>query len=357
MRILQLIDSLEPGGAERMAVNLSNALTEAGYESHLIATRQGGDLEDEILPDVQFTVLKKKSAWDLMAVNKLARYIKRHDINVIHAHSSSFFSAYLVKFLMRNVRLVWHDHYGMSEQLDKRPTMVLRFCSSKFDSIISVNDQLRNWAQSNLKCKRVIQLDNFVWTNTQKKPTLELKFPQTFRIICLANFRPQKDHLNLVKAFANLSQSEQAVSLHLIGKLWGDQYEDSIRDFIAEKELKVHIYGPQKNVHGILKQADLGVLSSLSEGLPLALLEYGMAGLAVIATDVGQCREVVGDFGSLVPPADHRTLADAMIKVKGKLDKGEQLGKGYCGHITKNYAFDSIYSQLKSIYHGKGAKI
>ena len=53
-----------------------------------------------------------------------------------------------------------------------------------------------------------------------------------------------------------------------------------------------------------LHGADCGVLSSVSEGLPVSLLEYGMAGLPVIVTDVGQCAEVVGNgrFGRVVPP-------------------------------------------------------
>ena len=183
MKVLQLIDSLEPGGAERMAVNLANALSEKGHDSHLIATRRGGDLSDEILPLVQFSILNKKSAWDLAAVSKLIRYLRKHDITVLHAHSSSFFTAFLAKLRLGKLRLIWHDHYGLSEHLAQRDHRVLKMCSGMFDAIISVNDQLVNWAISNLRCRQVEQMNNFVWVNTNESGGIELKSPNTFRII------------------------------------------------------------------------------------------------------------------------------------------------------------------------------
>ena len=93
-----------------------------------------------------------------------------------------------------------------------------------------------------------------------------------------------------------------------------DTYSKSISKYISENELrsKVFIYGEQENVAPLLEQADLGVLSSASEGLPVALLEYGNAGLPVVVTEVGEIPEVVGAYGKLVPPGDPGALASAM---------------------------------------------
>src|SRR5690606_14684968 len=103
-----------------------------------------------------------------------------------------------------------------------------------------------------------------------------------FKIICVANLRPQKDHLNLLKAFEML-EPDLKVSLHLIGEDPGTEYSTSLRKSIENSpvKLKIFFYGIQSDIIHLLKQADLGVLSSRSEGLPLALLEYGMAGLPV----------------------------------------------------------------------------
>src|SRR5690606_31080161 len=117
-----------------------------------------------------------------------------------------------------------------------------------------------------------------------------------FKIICVANLRPQKDHLNLITAFQMLAP-ELNVSLHLIGEDPGTEYSASVHTAIENSPVnnKIFFYGSQAEIIYLLKQADLGVLSSRSEGLPLALLEYGIAGLPVVCTAVGQCREVVGN--------------------------------------------------------------
>jgi len=75
--------------------------------------------------------------------------------------------------------------------------------------------------------------------------------------------------------------------------------------------------GPRRDVDAILRACDIGVLSSCSEGLPLALLEYGACGLAAISTDVGQCSEVLhnGAAGVVVPASAPRALADGMLSL------------------------------------------
>lgn len=111
MRIVQLIDSLDAGGAERMAVNLANALVDDSDFSGLIATRKEGAFKSQLNPNVNYLFLNRKSTLDINAVWKLRKYILQNKIDILHAHGSSFLIAVLVK-LICNVKLVWHDHYG-----------------------------------------------------------------------------------------------------------------------------------------------------------------------------------------------------------------------------------------------------
>ena len=71
--------------------------------------------------------------------------------------------------------------------------------------------------------------------------------------------------------------------------------------FIKDNHLKkqVFIYGSQSNINQWLQQADMGLLSSVSEGLPVSLIEYAQAKLPVVVTDVGQCQWVVGNLQKL----------------------------------------------------------
>ena len=91
MRILQLIDSLRPGGAEKMAVNIANALLPHVEGSYLCCTRKEGMLKDEIKPEVGYLFLNKKSRLDPKAILRLRKYIIDNKIDIVHAHSTSFF--------------------------------------------------------------------------------------------------------------------------------------------------------------------------------------------------------------------------------------------------------------------------
>ncbi|MBX9808590.1 MAG: alpha-1,4-N-acetylgalactosamine transferase, partial [Flavobacteriaceae bacterium] len=85
MRILQVIDSLEAGGAERMAVNYANALAEKIHFSGLVTTRKEGALLDQLSKDVPYLFLNKKNAIDLKSLFKLRKFVQINKVEVIHA--------------------------------------------------------------------------------------------------------------------------------------------------------------------------------------------------------------------------------------------------------------------------------
>ena len=106
MRIVQLIDSLEAGGAERMAVNYANALSESIVFSGLVTTRKEGALKKQIGEKVSYLFLDKKRTLDIKAIFKLRKYISSNQVQIIQAHSSSFFLAVLVKLSLPKVKII-----------------------------------------------------------------------------------------------------------------------------------------------------------------------------------------------------------------------------------------------------------
>src|SRR5688500_5618139 len=93
LAVMHLTDTLEIGGAERMAVNFVNLLPRSQFEPHLCATRRGGPLADLIAPDVSTLYLGRRSRLDLRAVRRLVSYVREHDIRVLHAHGTAVFTA------------------------------------------------------------------------------------------------------------------------------------------------------------------------------------------------------------------------------------------------------------------------
>lgn len=312
MKILQLIDTLHVGGAERVALNYANSLPNYGIESHICITREKGALYDDLYTGVKVHFLHKKSSLDLLALTRLINIIRKNKIDIVHAHGTSWFFAVICKMLGGNFKLIWHDHYGNSEFLQSREAGILSVFSESFNGIISVNEKLAEWAKKKLHCRKVIFINNFILRSKNlNEKLISLRGEAKFNIICVANLRPQKDHNTLLEAFNLLKAQNNDIALHLFGKDFKDGYSDKLINQF-EKISSVFWYGERTNILPFIREADIGVLSSLSEGLPLALLEYAQAGLGVVCTDVGECSSVLGGYAIIVRPDNPKEFAIGM---------------------------------------------
>lgn len=337
-----------------MAVNIANALAENNVESHFCATRQEGDLKVRLASDVGYLFLNKKGAMDFKALEKLVQYIVKHEISIIHAHSTSYFTAFLAKLRFPEVTIIWHDHYGNSENLKSRKRFFLTLISSTFKMVISVNSSLHHWAKQNLKAKQVQYLPNFASFGSTISETTQLLGLNGKRIVCLANLRLQKDHLNLLKAFKIVQQKHKDWTLHLVGLDFKDNYSEEIKSYMAAYNLNagVFLYGSCADTQFILQQATMGVLASKSEGLPVALLEYGLAKLPVVVTTVGECSAVVQNFenGLLVPPKNENKLAEAIIFLIENEKQRALFGENLYNKVNLNYSQSTFVKQLIALY-------
>ncbi len=354
MRVLQLIDTLDAGGAERMAVNVANALSKRGVSSYICATRRGGALEKEVNKEMHFYILNKKSSLDISAFYRFFKWIKSKEIEIIHAHSTSIHLAVIAKIFNSKISIVWHDHYGMSDALKNRKSTLLKILSRNIDAAIVVNDRLAAWSQEVLKINKVFFLQNFaaLTKNTESKKTT-LKGMPNKRIICLANLRPQKNHLELIDAFAKIHTQFPEWSLHLVGKSFNDDYYRSLITAITKHKLSHHVftYGSRQDVHHILDQSTIGVLTSISEGLPVSLLEYANSGLPVVVTNVGQCAQVVGQDGFVINNVTKElpeVLADLIVN---KDNIRGVIGDRFRESVNKTYSEDAFIKKLMPIYN------
>ena len=337
-----------------MAVTYANALVGQVEGSYLCCTRMEGMLKESLMAEVEYLFLNKKSSLDLKAILKLRNFIKSRQIEIVHAHSTSFFLAGCLKFTGLKFKLVWHDHYGESELLKERDFKVLRIFSHLFSGIISVNTKLKEWAEQHLECKKVVEIKNFIPEITSEiNSGIKLKGREDeFKIICVANLRPQKDHLNSISAFESL-KADLPISLHLIGEDPETQASNSILSFIKDSPLmeNIYYYGAQSEILSLLQQADLGILSSRSEGLPVALLEYGMAGLPVVCTNVGKCAEVLGQNGRIVEANDPKALADGILFYMENKEKMKLDAENFRVSVIENYSQQAVIKNIVEFYN------
>jgi len=349
MRIVQLIDSLEAGGAERMAVNYANALADEIEFSGLVTTRKEGALLHQIHPNVSYLFLNKKTTIDFKAVLKLRKYIIKNEVQIIQAHSTSFFLAFLLKLIHPSVTLIWHLHYGGSEFLSKRRLLILRMILPFFNGIITVNQNLKNWVERVMNFKNAVYLPNFPSTETKVLGNTVLKGIQGKRIVSLANLRVEKNHFLLLEVAKKMKLSHPEWTFHLIGKDFEDDYSEQIKKMIWDFNLgnNVFIYGSKQDISTILTQADIAVLTSQTEGLPVALLEYGLYKKAVVVTRVGELPLLIqhGKNGFLVQSNDLDMFYSKLVELINNKSLQESFAENLHQTIVDHFSETSIIKQ------------
>jgi len=263
--VMQMIDSLIMGGAERVAVNNANTISEAGYESHLCVTRTSGPLEAFVNAEVKVINLHKRCTLDRKSIGLLVKYIKEHKIDVIHAHSTSFIVAVIAK-LFTKVRVVWHDHNGNRVNLTGRINTALRYFSYFFDAVVVVNNDLYKWACEHLLLddSRIIYIQNYADLQFSSEQ-VDLPGTDGRRIVVVANLRNPKDHLNLIEAFHLVDkQLRLSWTLLFVGEDKDDEYSAKVKASIEEFSLneQVKVLGVRSDTAMSLKSCEIEVKSS-----------------------------------------------------------------------------------------------
>lgn len=353
MRILQIIDSLEIGGAEKMAVNYANSLASMIGYSGLVTTRVEGKLKIKINDNVNYFFLNKKSTFDIGAIYRLKKYCVENSIDFLQAHSSSYFTAVLLKIIHPRIKIIWHDHNGLGDLISLKEKIALKISSFFFESIIVVNNNLKKWAETQLNCKKVLYLPNFTNFSSNSEEKTFLYGIKGKRILCLANLRLQKNHFFLLEVAEKLNETRSDWTFHIVGKDFEDNYSYQVRNKIIEKKLSknVFVYGSKNDIVTILNQSDIAILTSLSEGLPVALLEYGLLKKPVVLTNVGEIPSIInnGTNGFTVGKTDVDLFYEKLVMLIDDKDLRIQMGNSLYDTIVENHAEEGIIEKYLNL--------
>ncbi|HEX7361426.1 MAG TPA: GT4 family glycosyltransferase PelF [Bryobacteraceae bacterium] len=353
--IMHVIDGLGSGGAERMVVNLVNALPRDRFRPLLCTSRFDGPLAANLKPDVVWLRLNRRHRVDVSAILRLSRFITEHEVRIVHAHSTSLFLALAVRAINRRIAVVWHDHYGPPAGL-RRNRLVYGPAARRADAVITVSETLSEWINRSLDVPscRIRYIPNFLYRTESSAPVANLPGESGARIVCVARMRPEKDLITLIRSLQIVTRDIPRAHLLLIGPPSDSHYQQALEDEIRCLVLGQNItwLGERCDVQAILPQCDIGVLSSASEGFPVVLLEYGAAHLPVVSTNVGQCAEILnyGKDGRLVPPADPAALAEAITRLLTSERDRRRLGDRLALRVQERYSAEAILSSIDKVY-------
>jgi len=177
--------------------------------------------------------------------------------------------------------------------------------------------------------------------------------PDELLIVAVGNLYSVKGHATLIRALRRIAEQRPALAWRAAIAGRGEE-EEALTALIAESGLlgKIHLLGYRADIADILAAGNLFVMPSLSEGLPLALLEAMFASKPVIASHVGGIPEVVrsGEEALLVPPGDPDALADALDSALCDSDLRARLASAARDRAQTRYTVQAMTDAYEELY-------
>ena len=375
IRVLFLTIDIRIGGAERLVLELIKHIDRRRFDPCVgWFVDQGAPPDFEEL-GVPLFPLKKQPGFDLGAMRRLADVVRDHRIDVINAHHfmSFVYSVYATRFANR-AGLVYTEHSEddvLRAQGVWRPlgSLMLRSC----DSVVGVADGVCNALTSHfwLEPGRARTVENGVDLSLfgDRGPSREemrrrLGLAAGDIVIGqVANFRRNKNHIFLLKAFRQAFADRPEVKLLLLGQGFDGDPENSepaISAFIRESGLdeSVRLLGYRPDVHDVLRALDVFALVSYKEGLPLSVIEAMATSLPVVATDIDGLRGVVQHdvTGLLVAPDDVDGLARSLIGLVADEERRRRFGAAGSQFARDRYSFQRCLSQTEELLGSAAAR-
>jgi glycosyltransferase involved in cell wall biosynthesis len=358
MRIAHLIESDGPGGAERVVVQLATALQAAGTQNFVFLPADGeGWLARELEGSgVAIEYFRIERPISVAGAHALERTFRRHRITMAHSHefSMAVYGAWVSRRVGIPHVITMHGGRYYAHRLPRR--LALRAAMAVSARSIAVSPTLARDISRDLwfPQSRILIIPNGVRYVRPDRTTLrdELRLgPDDRLLVSVGNLYPVKGHRHLVDALAVLADRYPALHLAIAGR--GD-LADALAARARDHGLasRIHLLGLRSDIAAILGAADIFVLPSLSEGMPLALLEAMFAGCPIVASDVGEVRVALahGEAGVLVAPGDPAVLSAALDHLLRDPKQARDLGRRAAAHARAEHDVSRMIRRYVEIY-------
>jgi glycosyltransferase involved in cell wall biosynthesis len=318
-----------------MVASLAASLQAAGADNLLIAPAEG---EGWLAREVSGTGVRVESfRLDRPFSPAFARWLvvtlQRHRIALAHSHefTMAVYGAWAARRAKIPHLLTMHGGRYYAGRLQRR--IAMRVAAALSGSVVAVSRSVAQHLSRDLwlSASRITTIPNGAALTPVAQSSLraELRLGSEDRLaVAVGNLYPVKGHIHLLEALGLLAQRFPRLHVAVAGR--GDLAAPLLaRAHALDVGDRFHLLGLRSDVANVLAGADVFVLPSLSEGLPLALVEAMLAARPIVATAVGEVSAVLNGgsahAGLLVPPADPVALANALAQVLSNPREAKQL--------------------------------
>lgn len=364
MRILQVIYELNPGGAERFIVDLSNELAILGEEVFLCVLlsekerRNTSFNKDFLNNNVHYLNLETRTGFKLSTFTSVHKLLNKVKPNVVHFHLNVIPYFFFEALFRRKIRM-FHTLHNIAEATVGGYQKPLNKYFYKRNIIVPITIS----KQCDLSFKSFYKLKNSICINNGRSEILPSEKIEIVRreidsykvnhddfiFIHIASCSKAKNQELLIKAFNQLVEEKLHVLLLIIGKGYNDQEGTKLKQFACSK---IKFLDIKRNVTDYLLNSNAFCLTSLYEGLPISLLEAIACGCVPICTPVGGIPDVIeeGETGYL---SEDISISSYVLALKRFIIKPQNISKqSLIEYFRLNYSIASCAQKYLSVFNG-----
>ncbi|MEY8200642.1 MAG: glycosyltransferase family 4 protein [Colwellia sp.] len=355
-KILHVRSTIGMYGAEKVVLNLMKAFIRLNT-SATVAVIEGMNPQAQYLAKelteagLPHTALPSSRRFDIRVIGKLRDLMKSEGIAIVHTHDYKSLLLSSIAALLLDVRLIHHVHGSLGNTLpEKLYGIIERICMYRVSKIITVSEaQREQYAVNKFYEKKIIKVDN----GTQLPDFYKNRQANNpFTIAMVARFTPEKNHQLAIDILALLVSRKKEIRLLFLGD---GPCLNAIKRMVDSQGLasQVQFVGFTNKVQKWLRSTDLLLITSVTEGMPMCLLEAMAMGIPAVSTPVGEIPALLkaANSGEVAKTKDN--LAQAIIRV---MDDA-QLYEKYClnarDYIKENLSVNRQAINLNEIYSEK----
>lgn len=361
INVMHVALSLVVGGLERLIVEMALRMNGSNFNVEVCCFDELGHFSEYLIDrGVDVTLLKRNTKhYDVFYPYRLMKLLRKKHIHVMQMHSGTFFLATQAGVLARTPVMVYTDH---GRALYDSPVRLKedRFSGFFVNKIIAVSHELEKYLIDSVKLPpaKINTVINGINTDEfyprPKSQTLmdEFHITDQSRVVgTVGRLDEVKDQATMLEAFALVHETIPESVLMLVGD--GPKRQE-LSNLAAERNLSdsVIISGNRKDVPELLNLFDVFVLSSLSEGTSISLLEAMASGVPPVVTDVGGNPSVVDDRinGIVIKPKNPPLLAGVITQLLHDGGLRGQFGEAARKKVEDAYSIDTMVEHYKAIY-------
>jgi glycosyltransferase involved in cell wall biosynthesis len=367
MRILHTIDSLGIYGAETVLLNLAEAQRQQGHAPVLLSIGNPDCAPKAIehaaaVRGIECIPFRMRDGLNLKGATALLQKASEQRIDVIHSHGYKTNILLGLTNKARNAAPVITTLHGWTAKKTFSKLGIYRLLDQRLlrrqDAVVLVNEDMKALAAiRSLPPRIVFFIPNGIALDSLQanaddpivKKLREFHSAGSVLIGAVGRLSPEKNFGALIEALAQLPPELRHLKVALFGT--GPQ-EAELRTLIAARGLtdRVWLAGYVANARAYLGELDILAIPSLTEGLPMTLLEAMAAEVPIVSTAVGAIPNTLAGCGALVPAGDIGAFASGLATVAGDLPAAREKAAAARPRVQEHYGANTMATRYLDVY-------